>query len=63
MAHWEFISNGGQSGKWKCLKPGSPQEWTITYEELSFNLKLTKFKHVGLFPEQRVNWGLYNEAP
>lgn len=56
LAHWEFVSNGGQSGKWKCLKPGSPNEWTIKYNDITFNLKLTKFKHVGLFPEQRVNW-------
>ncbi|MCH2229057.1 MAG: class I SAM-dependent methyltransferase [Crocinitomicaceae bacterium] len=56
MAHWEFISSGGQSGKWKCLKQGTPKEWQINYQDLTFNLKLTKFKHVGLFPEQRVNW-------
>lgn len=56
MAHWEFIPKNGQSGVWKCLKKKAPEEWTIRYNRLEFNLKLTKFKHVGLFPEQRINW-------
>lgn len=56
LAHWEFISKGGQSGVWKSLKKNAPKEWSIRYGRLTFNLKLTKFKHVGLFPEQRLNW-------
>ncbi len=56
MAHWEFIGKGGQSGIWKSLKNNAPSEWAINYESLTFNLKLTKFKHLGLFPEQRINW-------
>ncbi|TNF50117.1 MAG: SAM-dependent methyltransferase [Bacteroidetes bacterium] len=57
LANWEFIPTG-QSGKWKCLKKGSPNRWTIRYKKLSFILELTKFKHIGLFPEQRINWDL-----
>lgn len=61
LANWEFIATG-QSGKWKCLKKGSPNRWTIRYKNLSFILELTKFKHIGLFPEQRINWDLiYNK--
>ena len=56
MAHWEFVSKGGQSGNWKALKSDAPKEWQITYNSFRFNLKITKFKHVGLFPEQRINW-------
>ncbi len=55
MAHWEFIQKGS-SGKWKKLQENAPQEWTIAYKHLKFKLSLTKFKHVGLFPEQRTNW-------
>lgn len=54
-AHFEFVSNDGQSGKWKTLK-GGPKEWEVRYGSLKFQLSLTKFKHVGLFPEQRTNW-------
>lgn len=55
-AHFEFIAKGGQTGEWKHLKPGLSNDWTINYKSLKFQLELTKFKHVGLFPEQRINW-------
>lgn len=61
MAHWEFIPKGSQSGVWKALKKGAKDSWTISYGELNFQLKLTKFKHVGLFPEQRINWDFIGE--
>jgi 23S rRNA (cytosine1962-C5)-methyltransferase len=61
LAHWEFVSSGGQAGKWKPLKKNAPKEWTIRYGKLHFILKLTKFKHVGLFPEQVVNWDFISE--
>ncbi|MSR11466.1 MAG: SAM-dependent methyltransferase [Gammaproteobacteria bacterium] len=56
IAHWEFIETGAQSGAWKPIKKDAPGEWSIQYGDLFFQLKLTKFKHVGLFPEQRTNW-------
>ncbi len=61
LAHWEFIEKGSQSGDWKALKKDSPREWTIGYKQLKFILKLTKFKHVGIFPEQRTNWDFISE--
>lgn len=56
MAHWEFVQKGSKSGNWKQLKSSAPRSWQISYKKLKFNLELTKFKHLGLFPEQRVNW-------
>jgi len=57
MAHWEFVEDvKGQTGKWKNLKKDSPKRWVITYKRLKFVLELTKFKHIGLFPEQQSNW-------
>ena len=56
MAHWEFVSKGGQSGVWKALKKDVSRQWSISFEKLHFHLELTKFKHLGLFPEQRTNW-------
>jgi len=61
IAHWEFHEKGGQTGTWKALKSNAPREWTISYNDLTFNLQLTKFKHVGLFPEQRINWDYISE--
>lgn len=55
-AHFEFISKSAQAGEWKELKKDIPKFWSISYKTLRFQLELTKFKHVGLFPEQRTNW-------
>ncbi len=30
--------------------------WVIDFGEMKFQIKPTAFKHIGLFPEQRVNW-------
>ena len=64
LAHWEFISKGGQSGVWKTLKSDAPKQWQIGYNDFRFNLQITKFKHLGLFPEQRINWDfIHNHLP
>ncbi|MEG0026459.1 MAG: class I SAM-dependent methyltransferase [Bacilli bacterium] len=46
-------SKGG--GYWQFNKQ-LPQFWTIKYKELLFKVAPTNFKHMGLFPEQAVNW-------
>lgn len=61
MAHWEFVQKGSKSGSWKQLKNNAPRSWQIGYKTLKFNLELTKFKHLGLFPEQRINWDFISQ--
>lgn len=56
MAHWEFEESSSTQGHWKNIKPQAAKHWTIAYEQLRFDLKLTQFKHLGLFPEQQANW-------
>ena len=51
-AHYHRSNKGG--GEWEFFN--LPEEWTIHYKELSFNLKPFSFKHTGLFPEQATNW-------
>ncbi len=59
QAHVKFVSISSSNGKWDFLKK-MPENWTINYNHnglnIQFNLALTKFKHVGIFPEQSVNW-------
>lgn len=60
QAHVQFIQQSASGGSWKFLKK-MPENWTLNFpinekQELTFNLALTKFKHVGIFPEQSVNW-------
>ncbi|ATG91630.1 class I SAM-dependent methyltransferase [Methylomonas koyamae] len=56
LAHWEFVETSPTQGRWQRLRPDAPESWSIAYRQLRFNLKLTQFKHVGLFPEQQANW-------
>ncbi|MFT5452767.1 MAG: 23S rRNA (cytosine1962-C5)-methyltransferase [Enterobacterales bacterium] len=61
QAHFEFIENTKSSGVWNQLKPGVSKDWQISIHELTVNLHLTKFKHLGLFPEQKINWDYINQ--
>lgn len=56
LAHFEFIAKNAQSGQWKVLKEGTPNNWSISYKSINYKIELTKFKHLGIFPEQRINW-------
>lgn len=39
-----------------------PDTWNIGIDGKTFKLKLSAFKHVGLFPEQRENWSWIENA-
>jgi len=60
MAHFEFVEDTHTKGEWRSLQD-APEQWEIEFNDLVFNLKLTKFKHVGLFPEQQTNWEFINK--
>lgn len=53
--HYKRSSTGG--GSWSFSKK-LPESWSLNYEPLELNFKIqpTGFKHMGLFPEQAVNW-------
>jgi len=60
QAHVKFVPKSSSSGDWKKLK-AMPDQWEITYtlspnHLIKLRLGLTAFKHVGVFPEQAVNW-------
>lgn len=75
QAHVKFIQKGSHTGQWKKQKQ-MPDRWQISYEIqnsnshlfnhklpiLKFKLSLTSFKHVGIFPEQAVNWNYISES-
>lgn len=50
--YYHRSSKGG--GEWEFMD--LPEQWSIQYKELTFNLKPFAFKHTGLFPEQATNW-------
>lgn len=56
-AHYHRSAKGG--GEWEFFN--LPEQWTISYKSLKFNLKPFSFKHTGLFPEQATNWDWFSE--
>jgi 23S rRNA (cytosine1962-C5)-methyltransferase len=61
MAHVKFVPKSSSSGTWEKLKKNMPDRWHISYElpggqSITLRMALTAFKHVGVFPEQAVNW-------
>jgi 23S rRNA (cytosine1962-C5)-methyltransferase len=63
-ADWYFQEEKGKTGVWKN-QTSAPEEWEISYDHnfvsLSFHLRLTAFKHIGVFPEQAENWNFIQE--
>ena len=55
--HYHRSNKGG--GEWEFF--GLPEQWSISYKSLTFNLKPFSFKHTGLFPEQAANWDWFSE--
>lgn len=67
LAHVRFNQRTSSSGTWEKLKE-MPDRWSVQFTPdyyrdhnsqftiLTFRLSLTSFKHVGIFPEQAVNW-------
>ena len=47
-------SNEG-GGYWEYKKK-LPEYWTVIYNNLTFKVSPTNFKHTGIFPEQAANW-------
>jgi 23S rRNA (cytosine1962-C5)-methyltransferase len=58
--HIRFKGRSATSGEWIKKDQKTPDRWHISYKnediKLQFRLALTSFKHLGIFPEQAVNW-------
>ncbi len=47
---------GPRRGKWGVSAESADSPWTVRHESVSFELKRTDFGHLGIFPEQSVQW-------
>lgn len=52
---WATYTRTGREGDWDIIRP-LPPSWTVGWEDLTFRIRTTSFKHTGLFPEQASNW-------
>ena len=54
-AHARYHRPNSGGGQWQVYKK-IPQQWSLKYGDLVFNVKPMGFKHTGIFPEQATNW-------
>ncbi len=54
-AHAKYHRSSSGGGRWEVFKKHK-EVWSINYKDIKFNLKPMGFKHVGIFPEQAINW-------
>lgn len=59
LAHAEFVETSKNNGEWEIFR-AVPETWNIKYTSKNMNivaeLSLTNSKHIGVFPEQILNW-------
>lgn len=58
--HIKFNGRSATTGDWMKKNPKTKDRWYVSYKNndvaIKLRLGLTSFKHVGVFPEQAVNW-------
>ena len=66
LHHIRFKGRSATSGEWVKKNKDVPERWHIEYAnpsvKIKFRLALTSFKHVGIFPEQAVNWDYISDT-
>lgn len=51
----QYHRNNKGGGKWEYFTDVA-EKWIVQWKRLKFFVKPTNFKHLGLFPEQSINW-------
>lgn len=61
QADAQFCAGVGKPGQWQ-LSQDKPQRWSMQWRDCKFWAKLTPTKHLGVFPEQSVEWQCIHEC-
>jgi 23S rRNA (cytosine1962-C5)-methyltransferase len=65
-AHIRFKGRSATTGEWMKYGKNVPDRWNVNYQNddvsIALRLGLTSFKHLGVFPEQAVNWDYISSA-
>lgn len=54
-ATFEKTRNDDGPGQWRTRRP-LPEQWPMHYDNLRFTVRLTPFRHTGVFPEHSAHW-------
>ncbi len=60
-ARWNEADAVYDNGYWEN-KNDVPEKWKVKVGDLNFWLKLTPFKHTGIFPEQEWEWNYISKT-
>ena len=53
---YKYFKGKDTGGEWKFFTPTPKDGWNIQFHDLFFKVQPTGFGHIGLFPEQALNW-------
>ena len=59
-AVFEGVDDEEVAGRWRRAT-GLPQAWPLRWRGVSFETRLTTFRHLGVFPEHAANWSWLSE--
>lgn len=66
MCDIRFKGRSATAGDWIKKRGNIPDRWHLSYQNdlvtIKLRLGLTSFKHVGVFPEQAVNWDYISQS-
>jgi 23S rRNA (cytosine1962-C5)-methyltransferase len=66
LHHIKFKGRSATAGEWVKKDAATPDRWHVEYKNpeasIKFRLALTSFKHLGIFPEQAVNWDYITQS-
>jgi len=51
-----MVPTGGEHGGYWEINPNVKQPWVIDYKGLKCEIRLSKSRHIGVFPEQATHW-------
>lgn len=53
---YKYFKDKESGGEWKFFNKLPKDGWPLKFRELIFKIKPTGFGHIGMFPEQALNW-------
>ncbi len=53
---YKYFQGKESGGEWKFFNKLPKDGWPLKFRELTFKIKPTGFGHIGMFPEQALNW-------
>lgn len=60
-AKFDAKAGDDERGNWQVTSPKAQDHWTMRWNELSFNVRRTPFRHLGIFQEHSVHWRFAQE--